>query len=475
MRRCGASLAILLALAAQSSAQVERYDLGLKLRAFDIAWDAQADRNARRRALPELKKVVPLFLAGREMDAGQALDRTRFLLQSAEPATAAERWAVALVSRPSARLLDPSSGPLAVELRTLYDPKVDLPAKAAVVCTLLPADRAGANAVAEPITATPQRVSVAVEHLAEGDYTLRVVIASHDKELATHEHTISVVPQLAKRMKSVWLESAAGGAATTERLTLKALSELLTALVGRSVFETSYPAARLVVEAEALAKSVPANARYYGPERPGQFWVTLAAGRSEAPVRLFVPGGMAADKPVPLVVAMHGLGGSENLFFDAYGHGAIVRECKARGWLLVATRSGGFTDVPPVAGIVDELARLYPVDRSRVFVLGHSMGATHTIDVAQGMSGKIAAVAALGGGGTVRRPEAVKGLPVFVGCGAEDFVLVWSRTLARSLESAGAKVRVKEYADVEHVVVVREALKDVFEFFEAAKGASQKG
>jgi len=173
-------------------------------------------------------------------------------------------------------------------------------------------------------------------------------------------------------------------------------------------------------------------------------------------------------------VALHGLGGSENLFFDAYGHGAIVLECKSRGWLLVATRSGGFGDVPPVAAIVDELVRSYPVDRSRLYLVGHSMGATHAIEAAQTIPGKVTAVAALGGGGSVRTPEAVKSLPIFVGCGAEDFILTWARILARSLESAGAKVRVKEYADVEHVVVVREALKDVFAFFESVSNASQK-
>src|SRR5205814_211227 len=116
----------------------------------------------------------------------------------------------------------------------------------------------------------------------------------------------------------------------------------------------------------------------------------------------------------------------------------IVRQCRERGWLLVATRTGGFNDVPPVEAVLDELAARYPVDRSRVFLVGHSMGATHAIDVAQAMPGKVAAVAALGGGGTIRRPEAVKDLPVFVGVGAEDFLLNWVRALVKSLQAAGA-------------------------------------
>src|SRR5205823_13968091 len=138
------------------------------------------------------------------------------------------------------------------------------------------------------------------------------------------------------------------------------------------------------------------------------------------------------------------------------------RLCKERGWLLVATRAGGMGQAPPVAEVVDELARLYPVDRRRVYLVGHSMGAAHAVEVAQSSPGKFAAIAALGGGGNVRRPETLRGVPVFVGVGSEDFALGWVRGLAKSLSEAGAAVTSKEYPDVEHIMVVQEALKEVF-------------
>src|SRR5262249_2776568 len=144
-----------------------------------------------------------------------------------------------------------------------------------------------------------------------------------------------------------------------------------------------------------------------------------------------------------------------NYFFDAYGNGATVRQCKEHGWLMVATRAG-LGQAPPVAEVVDELARLYPVDRRRVYLVGHSLGAAQSIDVAQASPGRFAAIAALGGGGIVRRPEALRGLPVFVGVGTEDFTLGWARGLAKSLSEAGAVVTAKEYTDVEHIMIVQE-------------------
>jgi predicted esterase len=454
---------VTLAWPALARAQVERYDLGRKLRACETAWHDQRDPDARHRAVPVLKAAVPFFLAGRGAEAAETLDRTRFLLRSAAEPSAAERWAAPLVTRPHTRLLDPADGPLIVEIRAFYDVKVSMPDRVSLTCTLLSARPA--DPLTAPVPSLPHKVIVPIGLLPEGDLTLRVTVAVDGQCVATHDHLISVVPRLRERLQAVKAAAANGTAATTERLTLKSLADLLTTLAGSYTFETDYPAARLLAEAEALAKTSGIE-RYYGPQRTGQFWLTLATGLGAAPVRLFVPDGLTADKRVPLVVALHGAGGSENLFFDAYGCGAIVGRCKERGWVLVATRAGVLGQVPPVAEVVDALARIYPVDVKHVYLVGHSLGAMHAVDLLQAMPGKIAAAAALGGGGTVRKPEAIKGVPVFVGCGTEDFALGWVRNLAKALAAAGAAVRVKEYADVEHITVVQDALKDVFAFFE---------
>jgi predicted esterase len=443
-------------------AQPGHYDLGQRLRAFELAWDQTNDPAARRRALPVLKTVVPLLFAGQHPSAARAFDQSRLLWQSATETMAEQRWAASLVVRPSARLLDPADGPLSVEVVSYYDAQVPRPERAKLRWQIARPGGGGTAVKEEMILNLPTRSSQSIADLPEGDHVIRAEIVVDGRTLARHEHALSIVPRLKERLRAV-RAAAVGDAQTTERLTLKSLSKLLAGLAAGQDYETALPAARLLVEAEALAGGAE---RYYGSKRPGQFWLTLPAGQDAAPVRLFVPKGLKADKPVPLVVALHDAGCTENYFFDGYGCGATARQCKDRGWLMVATRAGGFGQAPPVADVVDELARLYPVDRRRVYLIGHSMGATHAVEAAQTSPGRFAAIAALGGGGNVRRPDAIKGLPVFVGVGGEDFALGWARGLAKALADAGAAVTAKEYPDVEHIMVVQEALKEVFAFFE---------
>src|SRR5262249_26885343 len=225
--------------------------------------------------------------------------------------------------------------------------------------------------------------------------------------------------------------------------------------------ETNYPAARLLREAESLTQTLAAGKQHYGPDRSGQFWLTLPAAGGPVPVRVQVPEGLRKDRPVPLVVALHGAGGSDTLFFDAAGGGAIARLCAARGWLLAAPRNG----LP--AGLLDEVRRLYPVDRQKVFLVGHSMGAAQAVAAACDTPSQFRAVAALGGGGRVVASEGLKGVAFFVAAGTEDFALAGARTLQGTLKNAGVRpLQYRDPADVEHLVIVRLALPGVFAFFD---------
>ena len=49
-------------------------------------------------------------------------------------------------------------------------------------------------------------------------------------------------------------------------------------------------------------------------------------------------------------------------------------------------------------------------------------------------------MAALGGGGRVTKPDAVKGVPFFVGCGKQDFALASAKALHQALEQAKDEV-----------------------------------
>ena len=416
--------------------------------------------------MPFLKKATPLFFFGQLSEAARQLDLARTALESDKEPDAARRWAESLAFRPEARLFDASVEAVPFTLDALYEATAEMPEKARVRLTWCAAD--GKPLDGEPpavldVKTLPLRDKTPRKNPAAGDHLWRCEVLSGDRVLARREQTLSFASHLDGRLEKLRKEvgDPADKRADTDRETARMLTDLLTRLHDKETPETNYPAARLLDEAEAAADGKPV----YGRARPGQFWLKLALEKGPPFARLLAPEAAAKGRPLPLVIALHGAGGSENLFFDGYGDGAIVKLCERRGWLLVALRGG----LAP--GLIDEIDRLYPVDRKRVFLIGHSMGASQAVAAASRSPETFEAVAALSGGGPVRPSDALKSVPFFVAAGAEDFGLIGSRGLRDDLQKAGIKKLIyHELPDVEHLLSVQATLKDVFAFFdEAAK------
>lgn len=187
-------------------------------------------------------------------------------------------------------------------------------------------------------------------------------------------------------------------------------------------------------------------------------------------MRVFVPEGIEPGSRVPVVFGLHGAGGSENLFFEAYGAGLGVELAKERGWIFVAPRVGLFGS--PVVELADVLAEHLPIDRERLFAVGHSMGAMATVAAASASPDRFDAIAALGGGGAPT--EGLASVPVFVAAGASDFGKPGADALARQLEGLGAETLVhRTYENTEHLLIVQRALPDVFAFFDERSKADR--
>jgi len=459
-----AALAALLlapvAVRGQFGSTENRYELGLRLRAFDREWDEQTDA-ARKRSVELLKKANFFFLTKQDEEAARNLDLARLLLHSAAPQPAAV-WATSCMLRPEARLVDGGRESLPVTLDHFYRPKPELPGN--VELRLSFRERGIVGRRTQPLAKVPLEGSLRfLKPPADGDYTLSGEIVQDKKVLARFTQTVSVVKDLEDRLKKVekGVASLPKDLKSADALTVRSLASLLRQLADRKTLETDYPAARLLHEVEEGLQAVAAGKSYHGRNRAGQFWLTLPVKDGAAPVRVQVPAAAKKGQPVPLVVAVHGAGGSENMFFDAYGDGIITRLCAERGWLLVATRNG-LAD-----GVLEEIAHLYPVDPKAIFLVGHSMGAAQVVAAAGRNPERFAGVAALGGGGRVVPSEALKGVSFFVGAGTEDFLLGGARVLNDNLKKAEVKrMRYKEYKDTEHLVVVQRALPEVFAYFD---------
>lgn len=467
-------LAALLALALPGVgiAQETRFELGQRLRLFERALDKHNSPHARKRALPPLEQATPTFFKGQLAEAAGLLDRARLLLASDKPAPDEVVWAESLVVRPAKRFLPTSMKELPVKVEAFYRVTPGKPDKPEVRLALVAGDGKSVATTTAEVGALPTTVAIAFKDFAEGDYQLRGEILVAGKVCASGEQAVSLSANVADRLTKLktGLDEAEAKPASHEKATLARLLSVLTDLHDGKTTETNYPAHRLLTEAEAVLEAVKAEKAYYGPARTGQFWLTLATGASSDAVRVQVPEAVKKGKPVPLVVAMHGAGGSENMFFDGYGDGLVAKLCAERGWLLVTTRTPLFslTGVD-VVRVVDALAKVYPVDTKKVFLVGHSMGAAQVVAAAGRKPERFVAVAALGGGGGFKGGDAVKNVRFFVGCGDRDFALSGARNLHRSLEAAGVKKAVfQAYEDVEHLAVVQLALPEVFRFFESA-------
>lgn len=440
------------------SAQVVRYDVGRRMIAFEREWGAVTDAAARKATLEPLNRGIRAFFGGKLAEAGRAMDDARFVLRG--QATDAERWAASIVVRPERRLT--GAGPLKLQVEQLYDPGVTAPAERTF--KLQWANDAG-EPIGDPRTESldqlPKSVIIDVPTGPDSDLSLNVNVVTFGASCQS-QIRISRAENLQSRLDKLKPGGGANIPVTVETMTRQSLAKLLASLADGSAPETQYPASRLLSEAEALADGNP----YYTAAKPGEFWLRVPTGNTSTAVRLFVPDKLTADKSVPLVVALHGAGGSENLFFDGYGHGEVVRQCRARGWLLVATRAENFLGPPNAPALVDELAKRYPVDGRRVYLVGHSMGAGHAIALSQAYADRWAGVAALGGGGRVAKSDAVKRVPWFVGCGDQDFAFGGAKSLVKSLLAAGANVTFQIYPDIEHIVIVQAALPDVFKWFQ---------
>ena len=453
-------------LAAQDPGTI-RHELGKRLRRFEQVWAAtDASSGGRAPALAAMERAVRGFFGLNLPAVASALDDGFVALRTAGHGDPALRQLAALMLRPRRRVIDPGAD---LEF-ALVGAGEGIGAGEGVEnlasVTMLTVELEGAGPRRRLQVEADSAEGLSLPIPGEGDRDLRIVarFLAGERSVTIPAQTISVVHDAAARLDR--LRARSGGpdrAASIETATLEHLVRMLGPLIGGRTAETDLPVARLLAEAEALAAAESDAADWYGDDRTGQFWLRVPIGRGAPILRLAVPPRDPAGAPRPLVLALHGMGGTENLFFDGYGDGLAARLCAERGWFLCAPRNLDPADAAP---LIDALAARWSIDHARIFVVGHSMGAATTLAAAQHSPGCFARIAALGGGSAIRDPDALRGIGAFVGVGTRDFALGGARTLVRRLTAAAIEpLVVREYPEIEHMLVVQVALPEVFDFF----------
>jgi hypothetical protein len=212
--------------------------------------------------------------------------------------------------------------------------------------------------------------------LAPGDY----LIACLREGVATGVSdwicpSVSLVERTEDRFGRMeqWIESVRKEPGHTSRSTAKFLAKELSRGRKGTSFEIDLPWNRLLRDFEQIAapdstqESSMTGAFGEWVSKSGWKWMQLSREKSTQVVRMEVPEYDAQDSELklPLLIALHGAGGSENMFFQTYGAGRLIELGRQRRWIDVSpsqTLAGlGFLRLSHRCGssAVGERGRLY--------------------------------------------------------------------------------------------------------------------
>lgn len=203
--------------------------------------------------------------------------------------------------------------------------------------------------------------------------------------------------------------------------------------------------------------------------RPGDFWRTLGSGRLAVPMRVFAPARLVGDEPVPLVIALHGAGGDENMFMDGYGAGLVKKLAEERGYLLVSPGTNLFAaNSGNLDALIEDMAGRYAIDRERIYMVGHSMGGGATAGFAASHAGTLAACGLLCGG---KNFNAAKIAPTLMIAAELDSIVPVARLkpVAESAKAAGLDFEYREHAGKGHTLVIPGALPEAIDWMLAKR------
>lgn len=204
-------------------------------------------------------------------------------------------------------------------------------------------------------------------------------------------------------------------------------------------------------------------------DRPAEgFYTTQLPALPDRPVRTFLPTDYQPRYAYPLVVLLHGNGGSEEsvgrlaprlsrrnyICISLRGPKDLGRRADGRaafGWGTDNSDDGMIEEY--LVNAVEQTRRTYHVHSERVYLAGVCEGAEVAYRLGLGMADRVAGVIALNGqipkgsGAPLFRLGAVRNLPVLIGHGVANPVVPYASAQRdyRLLYAAGADVRLVGY------------------------------
>jgi predicted esterase len=226
--------------------------------------------------------------------------------------------------------------------------------------------------------------------------------------------------------------------------------------------------AQFVADPAALARQTESEVRALARgQRPfelrvGDHWRVIVGPDGQIPIRVYAPRSVATGARMPVVIALHGAGGDENMFLEGYGNGRLRELADSVDFILLSPATMAFARNPAALdSALAVLEREYVIDRGTVYLLGHSVGGAATIQLASAKSDQVRAAAVIAGAGSVPTGRSLP--PTFFQAAEVDLVIPATRVRA-AFEQFRAAGYVAEYGQATgwgHTLVVGARLDDV--------------
>ena len=343
---------------------------------------------------------------------------------------------------------------------------------------------------------TPLVMNFDVHDLADGAYT--VVIAVRDSARVLGVATLPIV--LRKGIDDVLMALQQQSTKAPEAVRAEILypADRMKSVNSGSIELRMFDVDKDIAAAQSAAELAKAGRDPFA-SRTGDMkrHYMLDAAHEVMPYRVYVPSGYKAGVQYPLIVALHGLGQTEDSFFDAYGR-KLPQLAEQFGYIVVAPlgyRVDGFygwgVGSPPAdtaarrlqslseMDVMQVLARtqqLYSIDPNRIYLLGHSMGAIGAWNIAPKFPDIWAAMAVFSGQGAPASLALTQRIPEFVVHGDADATVNvrGSRTMVEAMKALNIEVTYIEVPGGSHSGVVEPNLPAAIAFFNAHTKSATK-
>ncbi len=464
-------------------------------------------------AIDEIDKAIADALRAGRIGEVRRLYAKGLALLAGRSWTDADEYQAALVIRTDRVIVD-SSTPYRVRLEQIFAPAIDLTgpltARSSIRRRVAPVLDQEGNAIASPDAAQPAALELGtfdgvsrdlrespfatdldVSAVMDGDYVLSFEVRQQERVLGVALLNVTLQKGLDARLRA--LDAAAAKAAPTVQADIKFPAEYIrkinTGVIGAGTFDLAgdLAAAEATAAAAVKAKRDPFVGRTGDFERH----YVLDGANEIMPYRVFVPKAYTGTKAFPLIIALHGLGGTEDGMLDRYGK-RIPTLAEDRGYIVASPlgyRVDGFYGSAIAAtsdarerrqrelseqDVMQVLKRMradYKIDESRIYLMGHSMGAIGAWALAAKYPDIWASVAPFAGVAIPASVARFRHIPQFVVHGDADPTVnvSGSRNMVAEMKKLGVDVTYIEVPGGGHSNVVAPNIQGMFDFFDARR------